>query len=191
MIIGKITLSRESEEILLDHAAKKDVYIEGTILKSIHSLNQDFNDYLLKAIEEDNQKRIRRLEVTKQVQEQNRELEKKAKENELLMEEIKVALQKAEEAKVAAINDLDIMQKKTQFELIGSIVSYALYVIVGTGIITTGMYIMSILSASPETTLIGNTWSNLFGILLTNSFSIIGTIMGVKYANSNKGDKDE
>ena len=191
MIIGKITLSRESEEILIDHAAEKDVYIEGTILKSIHSLNQDFNEYLSKAIEEDNQKRIRRLDVTKQVQEQNRELEKKAKENELLMEEIKAALQKAEEAKAAAINDLDIMQKKTQFELIGSIVSYALYVIVGTGIITTGMYIMSILSESPETTLIGNTWSNLFGILLTNSFSIIGTIMGVKYANSNKGDKDE
>lgn len=191
MIIGKITLSRESEEILIDHAAEKDVYIEGTILKSIHSLNQDFNEYLNKAIEEDNQKRIRRLEVTKQVQEQNRELEKKAKENELLMEEIKAALQKAEEAKAVAINDLDIMQKKTQFELIGSIVSYALYVIVGTGIITTGMYVMSILSESPETTLIGNTWSNLFGILLTNSFSIIGTIMGVKYANSNKGEKDE
>ena len=28
--------------------------------------------------------------------------------------------------------------------------------------------------------------SNLFGILLTNSFSIIGTIMGVKYASDNK-----
>ena len=191
MIIGKITLSRESEEILIDHAADKDVYIEGTILKSIHSLNQDFNDYLNTAIEEDRQKRLKRLEVTKQVQEQNKELETKAKENELLMAEIKVALQKAEEAKAAAINDLDVMQKKTQFELIGSIVSYALYVIVGTGVITTGMYIMSILSGSPETTLIGNTWSNLFGILLTNSFSIIGTIMGVKYANSSKGDRDE
>lgn len=191
MIIGKITLSRESEEILIDYAADKDVYIEGTILKSIHSLNQDFNDYLNTAIEEDRQKRLKRLEVTKQVQEQNKELETKAKENELLMAEIKVALQKAEEAKAAAINDLDVMQKKTQFELIGSIVSYALYVIVGTGVITTGMYIMSILSGSPETTLIGNTWSNLFGILLTNSFSIIGTIMGVKYANSSKGDRDE
>jgi len=35
--------------------------------------------------------------------------------------------------------------------------------------------------------IIESTWSNLFGILLTNSFSIIGTIMGVKHANG--GDK--
>lgn len=29
----------------------------------------------------------------------------------------------------------------------------------------------------------------MFGILLTNAFSIIGTIMGVKYATGNKSDK--
>ena len=40
---------------------------------------------------------------------------------------------------------------------------------------------------SIDTALLGNTWSSLLGILLTNSFSIIGTIMGVKYASeSNK-----
>ena len=84
---------------------------------------------------------------------------------------------------------LDIYQKRTQFELIGNIVNYALYVIVGTGIITTALYVMAIYWSSSETTLIGNTWSNLFGILLTNSFSIIGTIMGVKYASGEKENK--
>jgi hypothetical protein len=39
---------------------------------------------------------------------------------------------------------------------------------------------------SKETQIIGSTWSNMFGILLTNSFSIVGTIMGVKYASDNK-----
>lgn len=42
-----------------------------------------------------------------------------------------------------------------------------------------------------DTTLLGNTWSNMFGILLTNSFSIIGTIMGVKYASEGSGKIDK
>jgi hypothetical protein len=37
-----------------------------------------------------------------------------------------------------------------------------------------------------ETQVIGSTWSNMFGILLTNAFSIVGTIMGVKYASDKK-----
>jgi hypothetical protein len=49
------------------------------------------------------------------------------------------------------------------------------------GITTTILYTMAIMMGK-DTTLLGNAWSNLFGILLTNSFSIIGTIMGVKYA---------
>ena len=36
------------------------------------------------------------------------------------------------------------------------------------------------------TQLIASTWSNIIGILLTNAFSIIGTIMGVKYASEMK-----
>lgn len=32
---------------------------------------------------------------------------------------------------------------------------------------------------------------DLFGILLTNSFSIIGTIMGVKYATDDKSSKKD
>lgn len=129
--------------------------------------------------------------MTKTVQEQNRELMQSKEENDKLMEELKEALTVAEKAKSEAENDLDIYQKRTQFELIGNIVNYALYVIVGTGIITTALYVMAISLSSKEATLIGNTWSNLFGILLTNSFSIIGTIMGVKYASGEKDSKEK
>ena len=88
----------------------------------------------------------------------------------------------AEKAKENAENDLDIMQKKTQFELIGTIVKVSLFVILGVGVTTTGMYAMAIMSGV-DTSVIGSTWSNIIGILLTNAFSIIGTIMGVKYAS--------
>lgn len=33
-----------------------------------------------------------------------------------------------------------------------------------------------------DTQIIGSTWSNMFSVLLTNAFSIVGTIMGIKYA---------
>jgi len=56
----------------------------------------------------------------------------------------------------------------------------------GVGIITTVLYAIALFNPTIDTTLLGSTWSNLFGILLTNSFSIIGTIMGVKYASSSK-----
>ena len=39
------------------------------------------------------------------------------------------------------------------------------------------------LFSEQDTQIIGSTWSNMFGILLTNAFSIVGTIMGVKYAS--------
>jgi hypothetical protein len=77
------------------------------------------------------------------------------------------------------------MQKRTQFELIGTIVKVALWVILGVGVITTLVFMIA-LFAGKDTAVIGSTWSNIIGILLTNSFSIIGTIMGVKYASSDK-----
>lgn len=79
-------------------------------------------------------------------------------------------------------HELEILQKKTQNKLIETIVRVALLVILGTGVITTGLYVYA-MSHGYELKIIEATWSNMFGILLTNSFSIIGTIMGVKYAN--------
>lgn len=120
------------------------------------------------------------------IEHQHTELLKWREENERMSAELKDALIKAEQAKAAAESDLDIMQKKTQFELIGRIVRIALAVIIGTGVSVTLMYIAA-LYANKDTQMIGSTWSNIVSILLTNAFSIIGTIMGVKYASS----KDE
>ena len=91
----------------------------------------------------------------------------------------------AEQAKNIALSDLDIMQKKTQFELISVIVKVALCVILGVGIVTTLLYAI-VLIKGVDNPIVSSTWSNLFGILLTNSFSIIGTIMGIKYATDKK-----
>lgn len=113
-------------------------------------------------------------------------------EAETAREEAEDARAEAEKSKIEAINaknlaegDLELMQKRTQFELIGTIVKVALWVILGVGVITTLVFMIA-LFAGKDTAVIGSTWSNIIGILLTNSFSIIGTIMGVKYASSDK-----
>jgi hypothetical protein len=93
----------------------------------------------------------------------------------------------ADKAKDAALNDLDILQKKSETELIGTIIRVALMVIVGVGVITTLMYGIAMFFGK-DTQIIGSTWSNMLGILLTNAFSIVGTIMGVKYATEKKND---
>ena len=181
--MSKISLPKDTETTLIELSNSRNVYLEGNILKVIETENEDFQEYLSKAIKNDDAQRKKRLEITKKVQVQNKELQQQKK-------EIEEALQIAEDAKVNAENDLDILQQKTQFELIGKIVNVALWIIMGVGIITTALYAMSILTGH-ETQLLGTTWSNMFGILLTNSFSIIGTIMGVKYATENKDTKSK
>jgi len=91
--------------------------------------------------------------------------------------------------KDAALNDLDVMMKKSQSELIKVIVKVALAVIVGVGVVTTALYWMAIIT-DQDTQIIGSTWSNMFSVLLTNAFSIVGTIMGIKYATQ-EGSKEK
>jgi len=91
--------------------------------------------------------------------------------------------------KNAALNDLDVIIKKGQSELIKVIVKCALAVIIGVGVVTTMLYWMA-MATGKETQIIGSTWSNMFSVLLTNAFSIVGTIMGIKYATQDdKKDK--
>ena len=186
---------------LLDVQKAKRITLEGNILKLLEADEDDeaFLKYIKDALEKDKESRRRRLDITKQVQEQNKNLLISQEENERMNEELKVALNIAEEEKIkaeaakaeaviakdAALNDLDIAQKRSQFELIGTIVRVALYVIIGVGFTTTAMYVVALVTKS-DTQIIGSTWSNMFGILLTNAFSIVGTIMGVKYASEKK-----
>jgi len=184
----KIKLCKEDKQQFLDISKDRRVFLEGNIIKLIDAGSDDiFKQYLLDAKAQDISNRKKRLEVTKQVQIQNRELIASQEENEKLMSDLKEAVKKADEAKDAALTDLDLMQKKTQFELIGKIVQVALWIIIGVGVFTTALFMFAMFT-DRDLTIIGNTWSNLFGILLTNSFSIIGTIMGVKYAS--EGNKN-
>ena len=184
-------------DFLLDIQKKKRVTIEGNILKVMEPEEGDaeFSTYLSTALEKDKDARKKRLEVTKQVQERNRELLASEDENRRINEDLKIALQEAENsrtealaAKDAALNDLDIIQKKSQTELISTIVKVALMVILGVGVITTIMYGIA-MATGKDTQIIGSTWSNMFGILLTNAFSIVGTIMGVKYASEKNNNQ--
>ena len=218
-------IQKSTRDILLEIAKHKRVYVEGNFLKLIEPEegDEEFEEYLKLCKEKDSTSRRKRLEVTKQVQKQNSELERAQKENkrvnrqlekalneaidfaeqskkskeeaETAKEELEVALQlaeqskeeahklksEAEHAKEVAETDLSLLQKKTQTELMGNIVRVALWVIMGVGFVTTGLYVF-VLLLGHDSKIIESTWSNLFGILLTNSFSIIGTIMGVKYA---------
>lgn len=198
-------IKKELRDSLLKIAKEKKIYLEGNILKIINAPEEDkeLSEYLALCKEKDISSRKKRLQVTKQVQKQNKDLELAAKENERVNKQLSKALEETEQAmqdaKVAeqeaiiakanaekamenALGDLDLMQKKSQFELIGTIVKVALFVIIGVGILTTTMYGIAIW-ADKDTQIIGSAWSNMFGILLTNAFSIVGTIMGVKYAS--------
>jgi Fe2+ transport system protein B len=218
-------IQKSTRDILLEIAKHKRVYVEGNFLKLIEPEegDEEFEEYLKLCKEKDSTSRRKRLEVTKQVQKQNSELEKAQKENkrvnrqlekalneaidsaeqskkskeeaEKAKEELEVALQlaeqskeeahklkaEAEHAKEIAETDLSLLQKKTQTELMGNIVRVALWVIMGVGLLTTALYVF-VMVRGLDAKIIESTWSNLFGILLTNSFSIIGTIMGVKHA---------
>jgi hypothetical protein len=189
-------VSKEVRDCLLEIQKTKRVSLEGNILKILEAdeADDEFKNYLSGSIEKDKDGRKKRLEITKQVQERNRELQVSEEENTRINEELRIALQEAEDsknealvAKDAALNDLDIIQKKSQTELIGTIVKVALLVIISVGIITTIMYGIAMMTGK-DTQIIGSTWSNMFGILLTNAFSIVGTIMGVKYASENKNN---
>ena len=227
-----IVLDKDTKKKLIDIFKSKNIGLEGNITKLIDAEDdQEFREYLKTCIEKDTTTRRKRLEMTKQVQVQNKDLTTLNEENQRIMEELQNTLTSMEEqknqiecqnsellewkkenekigaelveamkqseqarviaenAKNEAENNLDLIQKKTQFELINNIVKVALYVIIGVGGITTGIYVYS-MSIGMDTDIIGSTWSNMFGILLTNSFSIVGTILGVKYgASPNKEDK--
>lgn len=212
-------LNEITKEQLIHLQQSKKIYLEGNILKILEDDGDVvFQKYIKDSIEKDINTRKKRLEITKQIQKQNKELTDWKIENERIQEELLKTLEEnkivmveyqkakedaelskdqaeksmieavnakseAEHAKETAENDLELIQKKTQFELIGNIVKISLVIICSVGLITTIMYGFSIMSNSSETHVIGTAWSNMLGILLTNAFSIVGTIMGVKYAS--------
>jgi hypothetical protein len=178
--------SKDTVKEAILKAKSKKVYIEGNFVKLLSDTSDpDVKDYIEECKSRDLNSRKKRLQITKQVQKQNRDLEEAAVIKEALVIELQNSLEESKKLRDEALEDLEVMQKRTQFELISTIVKVALYVIVGVGVLTTVMYAWA-MSSGTDTQIVGSTWSNMFGILLTNAFSIVGTIMGVKYAT----DKD-
>jgi PAS domain S-box-containing protein len=120
------------------------------------------------------------IDVTEAVN-SKKEIKKLTNNLELELENSKKLKDAIEVEKDKALNDLDAVIKKGQSELIQTIVRVALAVIVGVGAVTTMLYWVAIVT-NQDTQIIGSTWSNMFSVLLTNAFSIVGTIMGIKYA---------
>jgi len=185
-----IQLTQDTKQRLIELYQRRGIGLEGNIIKLIDpGSDTEFAAYLTACGEKDKDNRRKRLEITKQIQSQNKDLVQSQQENQKLMQELQEALAAteqsrcdAEKARDAAMDDLDMIQKRTQFELINLIVKVSLIIIIGVGLVTTTIYMIA-LFANKDTQIIGSTWSNMFGILLTNAFSIIGTIMGVKYAS--------
>lgn len=223
-----IKLDKDTKITLIDLLKKKNIGLEGNIIKVIDSSDdEEFAKYLSECSSKDKDSRRKRLDITKTVQIQNTELSGLNEQNKKILEDlqktlieakeqktqieqqnaeltswreenekIQIELQnemvkseqarlEAERAKDNAQNDLDILQKKTQNELISTIVRVALWVIMGVGFVSTGVYLVTLFSGK-DTQIIGAAWSNIIGILLTNAFSIVGTIMGIKYATEKK-----
>jgi multidrug resistance efflux pump len=221
-----IKLSQADRKQFIELFETKRIALEGNILKVLDpGEDEDFKKYLETCSEKDRETRKRRLDMTKQIQQQNQDLLNTKESLESYQEELKHSLEgvqkamaetqeakeeaerlrlEAEQSKEAAEtaraeaedareeaenarkqveNDLDVLQRRTQNELIGTIVKVSLFVIVGVGFVTTGVYLLAIYSGK-DTQVIASTWSNIVGILLTNAFSIVGTIMGIKYATS-------
>ncbi len=220
-----IKLTDDIKKSLIELSETKGVFLEGNIIKLMDpDGDEEFTEYLKKCSEKDTANRRKRLEITKQIQAQNKELTDLNTQNQKILEDLQISLKEVEDSKMTfevqnrelnewkadnirlteeltvemakserarveaetakqhAENDLDVLQKKTQFELINTIVKVALYVIIGVGLTTTVLYTVALFT-DQDTQIIGSTWSNMFGILLTNAFSIVGTIMGVKYAS--------
>jgi hypothetical protein len=162
------------------------------ITKEVQSKNKDLislndeNERMMTELRDS----LKSVEETKiQFEAQNIELIAWKQESEKISLELQQEMLKSEQARIdaenakkTAENDLDVLQKRTQTQLIERIVKVSLGVIMTVGAITTLMYMIALFN-DKDTQMIGSTWSNMLGILLTNAFSIIGTIMGVKYAS--------
>jgi hypothetical protein len=175
-----ITLDENTKNQLIELYKERNIGLEGNILKVISGDDDEFKKYLELCIEHDISCRKKRLEITKKIQEQNRELIEWKEKNENVQKELEYALIAANKAKANAENNLDVLIKKNQNEMVNQIVRTSLIVILGVGTLTTMLYFYTLYKGI-DNQIIESSWANMFSILLTNSFSIIGTIMGVKH----------
>ena len=132
--MSKIKVDKQTRDLLLQLQKDKRIVLEGNIIKVLEAEAGDteFEEYLKAVLEKDQDTRRKRLEITKQIQTQNHELTQKQEEISRINSELEQslvqtqeAMEAAEKAKEAALSDLDLLQKRTQTQLIGTIVKVA------------------------------------------------------------------
>jgi len=140
-----IKIDESTRKQLLEYYRDNEIYLEGHILKVIaFTGDEEFDAYLKDALARDAESRRKRIDFNKDVQHQNTELRKAQAENEEIKKRLRTSLDTAETAKNLALDDLETAQKKTQVELISSIVKVALWIICGVGVITSCMFVSSL-----------------------------------------------
>ena len=98
-------LSNDTAVQLLTLWKTKKVGLEGNILKVIQTKDEEFQKYIDEAKQRDNDQRRKRLEVTKQVQSQNKDLIESQADREKLMIELQESLAQSEKLKNAELEN--------------------------------------------------------------------------------------
>jgi hypothetical protein len=182
----KESIDRDKENRRKRLEVTRQVQSQNTELTNWKKENEIVNKKLIDALKDAEDSNKEMLEAKQETETALKEAQNARIESENARNEAVRARQEAEQAKILAVNDLEIIQKKGQFELIGDIVKVALLVILGVGVTVTLVYVVA-LCCGVKAEVIGSAWVNIMSILLTNSFSIIGTLMGMK--TMSKSDK--
>ena len=110
-----IKLNEETRRALVQLAEETQVYPEGNFLKLLDAENDAaFLDYISKSLERDRFMRQRRLEITKQIQIQNRELTTSNGKISRLNDELVIALEEQKKAKDQLVVANRILEKKNK-----------------------------------------------------------------------------
>lgn len=110
-----IKLNEETRKALLQLALDTQVYPEGNILKLLDPGDDlEFKAYIEKSLTRDKSMRQRRLEITKQIQIQNRDLTKFNEKITILNKDLMIALEEQKKAKEQVILALKKVEKKNQ-----------------------------------------------------------------------------
>ena len=96
-----IKLNKETKKELIELLNSKNIALEGNIVKLLDTEGDvEFEKYLKTCSEKDKDNRKKRLEITKQVQQQNRDLTNLNGENQKIMVELQETLKSVEDSKI-------------------------------------------------------------------------------------------
>ena len=95
-----IKFSTNTKKQLIDLYKAKNIGLEGNLLKIVDSEeDSEFSQYIKTCIDKDKESRKKRLDITKQIQNKNTELQNLNSENTRILEELQITLDNVESSK--------------------------------------------------------------------------------------------